>query len=359
MTTTHVHLHSRRGDDSPSTKPFPAPSRIRCTLSLGAATAIVALATTGKAEEEFAVDYAAPTECPSREQLLKQVGRRLPKWRHSESASRRFHVDVRTNQDAYVGEILLEAGVPPRRVQDKSCTELIDALALIVAVTMDPVAALSTEANEPQPTKRSTKLHPNVQRRKARRSTTGAELPTTTDSAQTTSPSFGFGAGGGLLFGPAKGALYGALVNAEIGSEDETYSVGLSVSQLLSERVDVAPSRIRFKLRRGRLGLCYRPLTGTVGIAGCVAGELGIFDVTTENHQALESVANSSRFWAAGGGDGRVHIELAPQLRLLTSAELSAAFTRHSYFFENPQETVHTVGPLSVGLWAGVAFSNQ
>ena len=297
--------------------------------------------------QEFAVDYHGPEQCPTRAEYVAEVARRLPTWRHVDrTEGRRFTVRLRVDEPgSAVGEIDLGPHEQPRVVRGADCPAVVRALALILAVALDPVAALTGEPPAP----RTTAPPPTAPPPRAASPTRPPPSP-----RSSAGPGWGIGASGGVLFGPAPTALYGALLDAEISTAERRFAARLAVARLQTGSVDVGPSEARFALTRARLGLCYRPVWDTTSVGGCLAFDAGSLEADAEPSGELERAERSEKLWTAGGADGRVTFELVGPLRLALAAELTVPLTRQTYFFENPRETVHVVPPVGVGLWGGL-----
>jgi hypothetical protein len=140
-------------------RPWPAdghcPPRVRallCACGLGlvpsAAGAEQVLAPT---QAEPVVIVVAPTSgCVTAREFLDQVRRRTPRARDAApgEAARRFGVAIEDGVRV-VGKLFVENAdgtAAVREVQGTSCQEVADALALVVAVTLDPLADQSPAA---------------------------------------------------------------------------------------------------------------------------------------------------------------------------------------------------------------------
>ena len=299
------------------------------------------------AASNYTLDYSASAECPTKEQFVAEVESRLPTWRQVEGpVDPAFEVRLSEDSGQAVGKIVLGAAEQPRVVQGDSCVAVARALALILAVTLDPVAALAAKQARATPPRRPSPPPPAA--------APVAVPPVRRVSPGGSSPSWALGAGGGVLFGPAPTAMYGASLDAEVGSADRRFAVRLAASRLTTGRVDVGPGRAHFTLTRARLGLCYRSVADAATIAGCLAFGAGSLEADAASNQNLERADRSQRLWAAAGGDGLASVKLLGPLSLQVAAEVSAPLSRWTYFYENPKETVHTVAPVAVGVGAGL-----
>ncbi len=297
----------------------------------------------------YSVAYEASASCPTKDEFVAEVESRLPTWRHAEGAGDRgFRVSLSHDGGQAVGKIFLGATEQPRVVRGDSCVAVARALALILAVTLDPVAALAAKRATSAPPRQPPRISPVVVEPRS---------PVLRSPSGRSSPSWALGASGGVLFGPAPTAMYGASVDAEVGSTDRRFAARVAASRLITGRVDVGPGRAHFKLTRARLGLCYRSVAEAASIAGCLAFGAGSLEADAASNQNLERADRSQRLWAATGGDGLASVRLLGPLSLQVAAELSVPLSRWTYFYENPKETVHTVAPVAVGIGAGVVVA--
>ncbi len=321
----------------------------RRALQFAVLAALLASGQTAAASS-YAVAYEASAPCPTKDEFIAEVATRLPTWRHAEGADdQRFRVRLSADGGQAVGEIFLGAAEQPRVVRGDSCVAVARALALILAVTLDPVAALAA--------KKARAASSRQPRRPALPVAVAPMRPARSSRSGSSSPSWALGASGGVLFGPAPTAMYGASLDAEVGSADRRFAARLAASRLITGRVDVGPGSAHFTLTRARLGLCYRSVADAATIAACLAFGAGSIEADAASNRNLERVDRSQRLWAAAGSDGLVTVRLVGPLSLQVSAELSVPLSRWTYFYENPRETVHTVAPVAVGIGAGVAVA--
>lgn len=104
------------------------------------------------ATEAIALRWAVPTGCPDVEQAQALVERLAP------STEAKLRADVRIDEVAggFVGTLALSAEPGPtiRRLQDEDCAVLARAIAVVIAVSLDPIAAAQAQrvlAVEPEP----------------------------------------------------------------------------------------------------------------------------------------------------------------------------------------------------------------
>jgi hypothetical protein len=92
-------------------------------------------------ERRYAVAWHSATGCPGFERLHEQVALRSENIEVDEGASTSFQVGLSRRTDGtFVGDAALPDG-SRRRVEAAECADVVDAIAFIVAVTLDPDAA--------------------------------------------------------------------------------------------------------------------------------------------------------------------------------------------------------------------------
>ena len=108
----------------------------------------VSLATESAWADDVYLDYSATEACPSREQFESQVVARTPLVRfvHEPHSGRFFKVYVGAEATLAVGRLTSgrgqEAGSAPE-ISSQSCDDVVAALALIVALAIDPHASVA------------------------------------------------------------------------------------------------------------------------------------------------------------------------------------------------------------------------
>jgi hypothetical protein len=101
----------------------------------------VLLAAEVRADPPPAVDYVAPPECPPAETFTQQLAARTPVFREH-AADHRVRIEVVTEAGGVLGRAsLVLAGHPAEReLRAARCEEVVEALALVVAILIDPNA---------------------------------------------------------------------------------------------------------------------------------------------------------------------------------------------------------------------------
>lgn len=96
--------------------------------------------------------YDVPAECPGRAELVRQVGLRTERLTLVEGDE--AQLSVRAEGQLFVGVLRSARGATPREVRAERCDEMIQALALVLALAYDPEArseALSARVEDAGP----------------------------------------------------------------------------------------------------------------------------------------------------------------------------------------------------------------
>jgi len=318
------------------------------------AGSIAALFTAVAAAGDFHVDYSAPPACPDRAEFVRAIEQRVPDWHHREGATeRRLALDVRRTNAGFVGRLTLGTPEDAREVEGAECETVVRALALVAAVSLDPSAARDsapevppTNAPAPTPTPRPAPAP-------------AAPLPPQPEARPRTTRSpefyFGFGAAGGLLFGPAPSVLYGAELRAEIGDRERRFLLRAAGARLVTGSIPLEGANVHFGLSAAELDGCYRPVRAeAIDLSGCLVVSAGELSAEGERGGALVEGGSSSKFWGAAGARFGVFWTPLRPLELGAEAGASVPWVEHSYVFENPVEPVHTTAPVSADVRLGV-----
>jgi hypothetical protein len=139
------------------------PARLIRTSILAA---VLLLGRSARADEEsVTLDYQAPDACPARAAFETEVRARTSKLKFS-SEGRHFEIRLEKAEAGWTGTLAIREQAGPaseRSLNGTACDEVVSALALVVALAIDPEAstaprselALSSESEpkiEPKPT---------------------------------------------------------------------------------------------------------------------------------------------------------------------------------------------------------------
>ena len=104
--------------------------------------------------EPIRITYAAGQACPTEADFIGYVRRYTTRWRLAgeDTPSRSFHVELAPSERDTTGRVeVLASGSDPREIVGPDCEAVARALAIALAVMIDPEADLSGNAREPSP----------------------------------------------------------------------------------------------------------------------------------------------------------------------------------------------------------------
>jgi hypothetical protein len=320
------------------------------------------------AEERVWVTYAAGAGCPSREEFFAAVRARTERFEPASApaGATTYRVSLNAESDAPSGapflgrlEIVDTAGaMTVRQVPGDTCAHVADALALVVALGIDPAATTAPAEAPPAPPPPQppppapfppAPLPPKPP-------VTRSKIPETAPSK--TRVGF-FGAVGAnasvgvsprALVGPAL-VLEASLLREHANGFAWLPDARLSGTFAASSEPGAAQEIASFHFVVGRLDLCparatWRQLDG--GLCGRV--ETGRLSAEGSGVTFGQSVAYP---WVALGGALRLRWTIVGPLYVELEASVTAPLVREDFFFSQPRRTIENVPAVSA---AGAAF---
>ena len=129
---------------------------IAARVAMCCALVLAARGASAAGEEPLRIDYHAGASCPSEDAFLTAVRARTERWRQAigPEASRRFVVEVASRGATVHGRLALtdRAGaLANREVDGATCEVVVEALALMTALAIDPQASLAPVPQRPPP----------------------------------------------------------------------------------------------------------------------------------------------------------------------------------------------------------------
>src|SRR5436853_573657 len=102
--------------------------------------------------EDVVLRYTAPASCPDRAALETLVGQRAPAARFVDAAQRVFAITVTATATGFAGDLAVSGadGAADRTLTAARCDDLVGALALVVALAIDPDSGLRTSDPGPR-----------------------------------------------------------------------------------------------------------------------------------------------------------------------------------------------------------------
>jgi hypothetical protein len=286
----------------------------------------------GRAEEVVELRYAAPPECPTRDAAVGLIRERTPAVRFEAGAPRVFAVSVTAGEQGYTGALVVDA-TADKQLTAQRCDDLVTALALVIALAIDPEAAAGPrDEPPPPPPPPSPPSPPQVPPPRARR--LDGALAGVLGAGVTPDPLVA----GSLAARATWPALAAEL--AVVAGRDSTREADATAS---FTRVVVRPA------------VCWLPLRRRIELGGCGHVELGVVRATGDE---IINGRGLTRLWAAAGAHGTLRWP-GSQSRSFAQLQLGMAvpITRDRYRFM-PGIVIHETPPVTgwLGLGVGLRF---
>jgi hypothetical protein len=255
-------------------------------------------------------EYRAPeldASCPSAGEVQQRVATRLGQAPFDDAANRRVRVTIHRSPQGFAAQIELEEpGAPPARrlLSSRSCRELADSVALVVALTLDPLAAPQPPKLPPPPIEAPPPPPPPVVLPAAPPSAWSGELWIGPSAALGSTPAAAFGArlGGALLFRQA-------------------WALGLEAGAAAAPRASTDFGAYTPLVADGRLLAC-----GRWGVASaCLEGGVGTFMARGGQVTGGASTVPTAFVGARAGATWRLGAGLAVRTELEAVAPLLRA----------------------------------
>lgn len=283
-----------------------------------------------RAEEVVELRYAAPPGCPTRDAAVELIRERTPAVRFAAGAPRVFEVRVTAGEHGYTGALVVD-DVADKQLTARRCDDLVTALALVIALAIDPTAAVAPRveavaAPPPPPPPPPSPRRPPPARR--------------LDAALAGVLGVGHTPDLFLAGGVAARAAWPAVAAelAIVAGRDSTREDG---ARAAFTRIVARPAACR--LRAG----------GRLEVGGCGHAEVGLVRATGDD---IINSRGLNRLWVAVGAHGTLRWPVSPsrgfaQLQL----GLTVPITRDRYRFM-PGILIHETPPLTGWLGAGVGL---
>ncbi len=355
-----------------------APSAAAASTSTSAPAASTSASATAAKPEPIRVAYAAPDDCPGEAAFVAQVLARTRLARRAEGteAARAFSVTIRRQGARVVGDLTVRAATgerSARSVAAPSCPEVVGALALVAALTIDPAASTaplapaspaalappSPAAPAPAEPARSGAPAPPP------RAEAPPALPAVSAPPRHTSPAWSWSASAGLMGGVTGAASPDPMPLARAFATVEARTTGLwSPAATLSAAVGrstagATPSSVTFTWISGRLDACpvaWRARSW-LALRPCAAFDAGLLRADPDG-AGLEDAEGHSRLWLSADALARAELQTGALLVRLEGGVL-APLRRDRFVFTGDKTTViHQVPDVAgfAALGVGVVF---
>ncbi|MFO0560100.1 MAG: hypothetical protein U0269_18945 [Polyangiales bacterium] len=325
-------------------------------IAIGVALSAPRLASaqsTEQARPRWQLDWVAPAQCPSEAEARAAVAAMLEgaaDAQHEQTLT--FRASVQNTADRWTLELVTTRpdGSDTRTLEDDRCAPLVDALALIVAITVDPTVAtrvrtatpvsggLATSAVDSSANSQRVLALAPARASTVRASTQPPRAAPTRAAASNAAPHtaarrrWTLGLGGavdsGILPAPAWGALaWGAYTAALFRAE---LSVGWWPERTASVASRPAAGGAVSAYSARALG-CVEPRWRMVSVAGCAAIEGA---VVRGRGTGVSDPGEALSPWVALGLEARASLDLHPVFSLVIRGGANVLLTRPEFYLE-------------------------
>jgi hypothetical protein len=326
-----------------------------------------------QAPTPFQLSYGTHPGCPTASEFAARISAHTPIARPAAAGERALELRVTTagSERGAHGKLVivaLDGSSSERTVEGRDCREVVDALALVAAIVIDPnaqrvvaeppatavaesapaaAAAGQTAATTVPPPERKPAPPPPAPAPAAAPPAPAAPPDASDNQPWQAGPSFQAGlVGEGLTPNGGVALLYGIEVVLE---REELFAPSLRLSgyNVLGNEVTTAIGKARFDWTLARVSLC--PLRWSVAflaIRPCALVDVG--RLHSEGYDTSRPEEHAS-FWAALGAAARA--EVRPHRILAIEVELGASFPlSNERFFFDPAVDAYEVNPGVYGL---------
>jgi len=302
------------------------------------------------------LDYQTATECPSEDAFTEKLSARsasVQVVRGEEGAQPQLFVRVTRKPAARLhGELVVrypDGSEARRTVDGDTCSSVIDALALMSAMTLDPSVSSSgptTPPHKPEPSDavpRPTDVPPpDTTARPPLDESKGIHLAV--------------GAGGGAVFGIAPVAAPSAAVFAELSWRTGGFaspSVRAGFDYATSADTSVAGGSVQMARSDFSLDGCpFRWSVGAWRFTPCVRVEAGAL---AASGVGVSPDRSATRPWFASGVAGAVQYRISQRFFLELTGGVRAPLVRDRFFFEPNPSTIVFEAPVLSGFCSATA----
>lgn len=305
------------------------------SLVSGCAVLLCSSAAKAEAPRRFALEYRGGVACPSEREVLAEVQRRAPNAeRVTDGALElRVRLSVQSEGVRQHGVIDIEGreGATHRELEAAECAEVVRALALIVALALDPDAATSVQPP----------------------ATVAAPKPLAAAESHTESPLasrgsefwWGAGTGVGWTAGVAPKPALSQTLFVELGQGRSTgFSPNARLGGVHAHGSASAPAgSADFELWALRVASCPYRVVAALAFSGCVSFDWGRLQGRGSHTLAARS---SAATWSGPGAFVDAALQALPWMRVQLELGAMMPLARDRFYF-GPDETVHHIPSLA------------
>ncbi|MEZ4220201.1 MAG: hypothetical protein R3B13_04670 [Polyangiaceae bacterium] len=292
-----------------------------------------ALAAPSQGDHSYRVDYRAAESCPDREAFTKEVARRSRRAQVVATGGA-LRATVSIEASPWRGTLSYEGrdGSGQRSVEGEECDEVVSALALMLALLVDPDAELPSPTKSeaaPEPMPPTVGPPPRIRRPAPPRRSVHPFLAVRGGTMRGVGDGYApqLAAGLGAFFASWPGMWPGVRVDALLARGD----------------ADNAAGSAHFDWMALRAAACARhPLDRAFAVQECLTFEGGRLTGEGSN---IDAPRTATAPWLGPGGQLAFAVAPLRPLRILAEAGATVMLTRDSFYFR-PAEVVHRIAPV-------------
>lgn len=290
---------------------------------------LFAPAANAEVRRQFTLEYQGSVSCPTRAELLAEVQRRAPRAEpvvlgpHQVNA--RLRVEANGDRQRGIVDIETSEGTTHREVEAAECAEVVRALALIVAIAIEPDSSIAEPTRRPE----------NESRPATARASAKESLKTR----------WAAGAGIGFSGGVAPTPSLTEAVFLELGrGPNQGFSANVHLAGIHAHGSAAARAGSAvFDLLALRVATCPYRLGVRVVLSGCVSFDWGSLHGNGSHTVAARSTAAR---WLGPGALVNAALPVLPWLHAQLEVGALLPLSRDSFYFA-PDETVHRIPTLA------------
>jgi hypothetical protein len=314
-------------------------------MSVGS-LALLAQILTGEPLAPLAPAFEAPAECASVEDLRALVRSRLPP---GVDQVPEFRAKVAADGPHFVGHLQLNDATP-RRLEGASCIEVLDAMAIILALRAEQLheeAQAAASADEPAagwlPETESPKPEPPSASIDSNESPFDVEQPEPETPPLPRRLSYRFGVGGVALPEIAPAVALGAGASAALQADGSlAWLLKLSFDRSSTGEVAINPASMWARLTAARVTGCVMKASWSrLTVRPCLQLAGGIFTASGVADDVITSASEITRPWVGVGPAARAELQINRHFALAAEAAAPLPLVRQSLKFQSPNRTIY------------------
>lgn len=325
----------------------------------------VGASSTAEAQEQklpVAVEYQAIEGCPSEDAFWDALSSRAPRVERSEvsQALATLRISVIVTPQGVLGRLQIvrrDLTTEPRFVEAASCDEVVQALALTAALSVEgEVAPHAAESSPPTPPSPPPPLRPPPEDSpytNRRLPIDYVESPTVSGHDDWETEINGYGIAAFVVDQNASLGVGGAITFARKRQVLATQMLGLGVAGL-STALTNDESRTRFTLTQAEFMGCPTAWGRSVVVRPCLLFQVGILDASGVDISNPESAQD---MWWAPGASLRLEAPARGLVRLQVALHTVVPLTPRTYTLGEPHSEVAKTMSVSPWLTVGVSIA--